>query len=313
LFAIAVLAVSVAPAVAFLAVIVFMDRREREPLPFVLRIMALGGLGAVVAALVEILLARAPLFALEGLAGAAVSSFVQIAPVEELCKIGVVLIFAWRNPNFNEENDGIVYTGASAVGFALLENVAYVSGLGIGTGILRAFSSIPLHVFTGVAAGYFIGRARFTAVPARRGGLLLAGFALAYAVHGLYDTFAMSGSEAVLLLFPLLAGLSALGIVLLKRGRKLSLARWGGTPDAKPARPPEARRAPVWMAIISRLLMGACALFWLLLLLGGASQGLARESGEGILGGILLTILPASLGVLLEITYHSRKRRARKA
>lgn len=49
-YAIAVLAVSTAPALAFLLVILRMDRQEPEPLGLVLRVIALGAASCVVAA-----------------------------------------------------------------------------------------------------------------------------------------------------------------------------------------------------------------------------------------------------------------------
>ena len=227
LYTVAVLVVSMAPALAFLVLILALDRREPEPLALVLEVLGLGAASAVVAAVLELLLEGLPLFGVPGMAGAAAVAFLQVAPVEEACKLAVVLLFAWRKPSFNEENDGIVYTGAAAIGFALLENIIYVARFGLGTGAARAFSAIPLHVFTAVLVGLAVGRARFAASRVARGRLVLGGFALAWVVHGLYDLLALSGSALVLLLLPLLAGLAAFGILALKKGRRLSLARWG--------------------------------------------------------------------------------------
>ena len=236
----AVLVVSAAPAIAFLVLILRMDRREPEPLDLVLKVIGLGAASALIAGLVERGLDSVRLFQAGGLAGAAAVSFLQVAPIEEACKLGVVLLFAWKKPAFNEENDGIVYAGASAMGFALLENILYVARGGIGTGLLRAFTSIPLHIFTGVVAGLFIGRARFAGFPRARTLLVAAGFLLAWAFHGLYDMFAMSGSALALLVLPLVAGVSTFGVIALKAGRRASLLRWGG---AAP-RPAAARSDP---------------------------------------------------------------------
>jgi RsiW-degrading membrane proteinase PrsW (M82 family) len=311
MYALAVVAVSTVPGVALMVLILRMDRREPEPLGLVAKVIGLGAAGAIVAALVELALDAAPLFhlgatsALGGLAGAAAVSFIQIAPIEEACKLAVVLLFAWGNPAFNEENDGIVYVGASALGFALLENILFVAQGGIGTGVLRAFTSIPLHLFTGVVAGLLVGRARFAA-PRARALLLLAGFGLAWLFHGLYDTLAMSQSALALLLLPLLAGLIALGIAALRKGRMASLLRWDGPAPAATKSTP-ARRAPGWMAVTSRILLAGCALFWALLAVGIAEPGPGVERGETILGGILLTVIPASLGTILEVSYHKRQ------
>ncbi len=329
IYPIAVFAVSAAPALVFLLVILRMDRQEPEPLGLVLRVIALGAAGSIVAALVEKALDGVFLFHAPGLLGAAASSFIQIAPVEELCKLGVVLLFVWQNAQFNEENDGIVYVGSSAIGFALLENILYVAQNGIGTGVLRAFTSIPLHVFAGIILGMYVGRAKFAADDRTRALLILKGFALVWFFHGLYDTFAQSGNALALLLLPLIVGVSGFGIVELRKGRAASLLRWTGRtgadttgPAARVAPPsglaphtgaPVRGKAPVWMAVVSRLLLAACACFWILLVIGLAFPDSPEGAGEGILGGILLTLIPGGMGVLLEIGYQKRKRAVGRA
>ena len=317
MYALLIILLSVAPGLAFLLLILRMDREEPEPLSLVLRIVALGGAGALVAGLVEIALDGVPLFRAPGLAGTAASSFLQVAPVEELAKLGVVLLFAWGQPAFNEENDGVVYVGASAVGFAVLENIIYVVQNGFGTGVLRAFTAIPLHVFTAVIMGLAVGRARFAATGKARVALVLGGFLIAWAAHGAYDTFAGAGNALVLLLLPLLGGVAAFGIVALKRGRRLSLLRWGkvaaaDVPPPRRADVPPPRRADVkahrrWMRVVARILIGAVIGFWALLVLGIASD--RSGAADAIAGGVLLTILPAGLAVLLEVGWRRERRR----
>lgn len=320
LYTFAVILVSVAPALAFLLLILALDRREPEPLALVLKVIGLGAASALIAALAELAVGGFPLFSVPGLAGAAAAAFIQIAPVEEACKLAVVLLFAWRKPAFNEENDGIVYTGASAIGFALLENVIYVATTGLGTGAARAFSAIPLHVFTAVLAGLHVGRARFVSSTAVRNGLVLRGFALAWLVHGLYDVLAMSESALALLLLPLLAGLATFGILALRKGRRLSLARWGSgsaavAPAQVPARTPDrpAAKPHRWLPVVSRTLLAACLLFWALLAAGMLLPGTGADPGSAVLGGVMLTIIPASLGVLLEVAWQKRRRISRAA
>lgn len=321
LYTIAVLVVSLAPALAFLVLILALDRREPEPLALVLEVMGLGAASALPAALVEIALEGLPVFSLHGLAGAAAVAFLQVAPVEEAAKLAVVLLFAWRKPSFNEENDGIVYAGASAIGFALLENVIYVARLGLEAGAARAFSAVPLHVFTAVLAGLHVGRARFAASPGRAAGLVLRGFALAWAVHGLYDMLALSGSALALLLLPLLAGLATFGVLALRTGRRLSLERWGSvaalhepapaTAAAAPSRAGSAsRRTPRhrWMPVVSRTLLAACTLFWILLTIGIVTTGAEADAGSAVLGGAVLTAIPVSLGAILEVAWQKRRR-----
>lgn len=350
LHTVVVLAVSIAPALAFLVLILALDRREPEPAALILKTVGLGAAAAVPAALVELLLGGMPIFALPGFAGAALTAFVQVAPVEEACKLAPVMALAWRRPAFNEENDGIVYTGAAAIGFAAVENILYVARFGLGAGAARAFTAIPLHVFTGVLMGLQVGRARLAAAPAARRRFLLAGFTLAWVFHGAYDMFAMSESALALLLLPLLAGLAAFGIIALRTGRRLSIARWEASPavaaqPAAEAAPPEApagtavaaapagtavepaatvpavapasvpRAAPRlrWMPVVSRLLLGASALFWALLVMGILAADQDSDRGSAALGGILLTSVPIGIGVALEVAWAKRRAQVRFA
>jgi RsiW-degrading membrane proteinase PrsW (M82 family) len=311
LYTLAVLVVSVAPALAFLVIILALDRREPEPLALVLKVIGLGA-ASIPAAMIEFILEGLPLFSRPGIAGAAAVAFIQVAPVEEACKLAVVLLYAWRKPAFNEENDGIVYAGASAIGFALLENVIYVARLGLGTGAARAFSAIPLHVFTAVLVGLPVGRARFAVSRAARNRLVLGGLALAWFVHGLYDMLALAGGAFALLLLPFLAGLAAFGILVLKKGRRLSLARWGSGSTPVPAETvASAHPTPKhrWMPVFSRVLLAASALFWILLVAGLRFTKEGAAPAEVVLGGIVLTIIPVSLGVILEVAWWKRQRR----
>ena len=217
------LVLAVLPCALLMYLILYMDRNEREPMGLVIRIMAMGGIMVLPAALIESAVGGLPFMKAVGLKNAFYEAFLSAAPIEELCKLIPVLLFAWNRPEFNEENDGIVYAGASALGFALVENVFFVLGEGLGVGVLRAVSSIPLHCFAGIVMGYYIGKARFA--PGNKLPLLLTGFAWAYFAHGLYDTLSLSGSYLVILLLPMIVVVFWVGFSVLKRGREVSLSR----------------------------------------------------------------------------------------
>ena len=323
------------PAGLLLHLILYMDRNEREPLGLVLKVMLLGALGFVPAVIIETILGRLPLLKTGGLLQAALESFLSISPAEELCKMAPVFLLVWNDPSFNEENDGIVYCGASALGFAAVENLFYVLSRGFGVGLARALTSMPLHCFAGAVAGYYIGRAKFAARG--RGRLIGTGFLLAYLAHGLYDTLAFSRSGLALLLLPMVAAIFFIGLDVLRRGRKLSLARSQcqpapvppEVPPATPVATPEnqrtdqqatavcptqpAPRSQTWKAVTGRILLGASACFWLLLAIGLAGRGGEGREGVwfGLLGGGILSFVPVLAGVLLEVSYQRVKKKDR--
>ncbi len=53
--------------------------------------------------------------------------FVVVGPVEELVKLLVVYVYAYRQPEFDEPLDGVIYATAAGLGFAAVENVIYLS------------------------------------------------------------------------------------------------------------------------------------------------------------------------------------------
>jgi RsiW-degrading membrane proteinase PrsW (M82 family) len=300
---------AVAPPIGFLIYILRFDRIEPEPLSLVLKMLFLGCLAVVPAALIEMAVLGLPVFSREGVIGSGIQSFLVVAPVEEGLKLLTVMLFAWRNRNFNERNDGIVYAATVSIGFAMAENLFYVLEHGFGVGIARALSSIPGHTFTGVIMGYFIGHARFAASRAIRNRNILGGFGIAWFLHGAYNTLALSGTAAALLVVPLVVALFLLGIRFLRKGRALSAGKWGAVPAKPPSSPSIPASRGNLRKVAARILLILSGVFWLLLLTGillDRSVG-AEDTVYAVFGGLLLTALPITVGVLMEVSCGKRR------
>ena len=157
----AALIVPMIPGVIWLWIIYRTDWYEPEPKRLVLATFALG------------ILAIGPAFAGERLAGMvypflgyieraaatgipapwpmAIGCFLVIGPCEEISKFLAVRLFVYRNKEFNEPLDGIIYAAAAALGFASLENVLYVIDwrtfhVHWGTLGVRSLLALPGHV-----------------------------------------------------------------------------------------------------------------------------------------------------------------------
>jgi protease PrsW len=189
------LALPVVPGLVWLWIFYRTDLYQPEPKRLVLATFGLGVLAIVPAFAAErAAQTLAPLAAVfDGPLGdsrpltLALVCFLVIGPAEELAKFAAVRAFAYRQRDFDEPIDGIVYAAAAALGFASLENVLYVIDFERGTVRwaalgLRSFLALPGHVIFSAMWGYALGRARFSAryrVWPR--------VALAAALHGLYD------------------------------------------------------------------------------------------------------------------------------
>jgi RsiW-degrading membrane proteinase PrsW (M82 family) len=114
-------------------------------------------------------------------------------PVEEVFK-SLVLLYLVRRGATTSFVDGAVYGFAAGIGFAIAENMLFLSRVDIDTGVivgtLRAFASSVLHGSTSAIVGMAV--AGFPLGRLRRHLLLawLVGLAVAISIHTTYNTIA---------------------------------------------------------------------------------------------------------------------------
>lgn len=183
------------PVVAIFSYVYLQDKHEPEPISLLFKTFLGGALIAPVAAIGTVLFKS--FFAIpEDPQGLVLALFVffGVALIEELGKYFVLRFYAYRQPDFNEPFDGIMYSVAVALGFAALENFLYVAHYGISVAIMRMFTAVPLHAMTGIVFGYFAGLAKFSNEPLLERTYLRRGLFLAVIFHGLYDFLAFQHS-----------------------------------------------------------------------------------------------------------------------
>ena len=200
-----------APALILLRYYVRQDRERPEPKGLIVRIFLLGIAATFLAVPLELLASMFQgLFAGFPLLMALFKAFVVAALVEEYLKLTVVRLFAYRNRNFDEIMDGVVYTIVASLGFACMENILYVLGGTVWTALTRAVTAIPLHATASGLMGYYLGQAKFAPSPQMERALINRGLRIAIFVHGAYDflLFAAPLLGTVLLvgLVPLIIG-----------------------------------------------------------------------------------------------------------
>jgi RsiW-degrading membrane proteinase PrsW (M82 family) len=203
------------PLPLYVALALWIDRFEPEPRSLLATAFLWGASVAVlVAALLNALADRA--------LGEALGSTVAGPAVEELAKGAILVALYRRRPDeFDGIIDGLIYASMAGLGFAFVENIAYYAralandgagGLAVTftlRGVLAPFSH-PL--FTSMA-GLGLGLARQTSIPAVKRVAPFVGFAIAIALHGLWNKAAALGCVFFVVYF--LVMLPAVGIVLL--------------------------------------------------------------------------------------------------
>ena len=145
---------------------------------------------------------------MSNLIGLAMYIFIGVALIEEFSKWIVNYKISYNNPEFHDLYDSILYATFVALGFACFENILYVFQNGIITGLMRAVTAVPGHVFDGVFLGYYLGLAKINSVNSRKDHVkknLIFSLLIPTITHGLYDYLLYSFVLTKNLLFILLA------------------------------------------------------------------------------------------------------------
>jgi RsiW-degrading membrane proteinase PrsW (M82 family) len=177
---------SIGPGLLWLWYFYQQDRYEPEPLKMVFKVFLAGLLMVIPAGLLEQLWRGQILSAVRAgnWPSFLVMAFLVIALIEESLKTGFLWWLIGRNKELDEPVDGIIYGITLGLGFASLENLIWASAFGFGVAALRAVITTLAHAtFTGWM-GYFIAKYK---LQSQKFSILISGFLLAWASHGLYD------------------------------------------------------------------------------------------------------------------------------
>ena len=122
-------------------------------------------------------------------------AFLMAAIPEELAKFFMLWLVLRKNPFFDEHFDGIVYAVCVGLGFAALENIAYLfDGIDdwswIRIGVIRALFSVPGHYFDAILMGYYYSIYHFGIDRSVKTQIMI--LAAPILAHGLFDAILMS-------------------------------------------------------------------------------------------------------------------------
>ncbi len=210
----AVLLASLAPVFIILFYIYFRDKYDKEPLGLLIKALLLG-----IAIVVPVIFVERMLMTMmpqsSKVAEAAYHAFVVAGSTEELFKFLALYLLVWKNPNFNEKFDGIVYAVFVSLGFAGVENVLYVMDGGMQTALIRAITAVPAHAIFGITMGYYLGIAHM--YQELKGKYLGRALLVPIILHGIYDFILMVEVGWLLLLFiPYVVALYIMGMKKMK-------------------------------------------------------------------------------------------------
>lgn len=224
-------ALAIIPGLLILIYVYSKDKVEKEPLSLIVKLIFLGVISCLIAGFAESFTETfLPKYPGGSLPNALINSFVLAGFWEELLKYIMLRKGSWNSKYFNYRFDAIVYSVSVAVGFAIFENIMYVSQYGLETAVVRAFTAVPLHAFCGITMGVFYAYEKKSFIYGQKFTSLkfkLLAFLIPLAVHGTYDTFAFLRTYYAT--YMLLAFVIVLYIIAVKTIKSLSAAdRYSG-------------------------------------------------------------------------------------
>lgn len=182
----ALLAIAMAPGVAIGVYIYLKDQHEKEPISLLVKSFFYGVFSTFVTLFISGIISQFVAINDRDVSEQAVHAFLIVALVEESSKFIFVRGILYRNKNFNEPFDGIVYAVMVSMGFATFENIFYVADGGLSVALTRMFTSVPAHATFGVLMGYFLGKAKF---EHKKSYYAFHALGIATLFHGAYDYF----------------------------------------------------------------------------------------------------------------------------
>ena len=192
-----VLLTTILPSVLMLSLILYSDRKSREPIPMILICILSGAFTICFSLIIDKLIVtlnivNASMFPSQN--SYSVYRIMVLAGVEEYAKLLVLHLFLYKNKSYDDIYDGFVYSSIIALSFSVIETVLYVfreptfSEM-TSLAILRNFTSIPLHIVCGVVMGYFISLQKFSKTKFRKITNLIGSLFIPTLVHTIYNVF----------------------------------------------------------------------------------------------------------------------------
>ena len=192
-----VLLITILPSVLMLSLILYSDRKSREPIPMILICILSGAFTICFSIVIDKLiltlnLIDASMFPSQN--SYSVYRIMVLAGVEEYAKLLILHLFLYKNKSYDDIYDGFVYSSIIALSFSLIETIMYVfreqtfSEM-TSLAILRNFTSIPLHIVCGIVMGYFISLQKFSRTRGRKLLNLILSLFVPTIIHTIYNVF----------------------------------------------------------------------------------------------------------------------------
>ncbi|MBR3490604.1 MAG: PrsW family intramembrane metalloprotease [Bacilli bacterium] len=193
---IVVLAITILPSILMFGLIMYSDRKSREPVTMILIAVLSGVFTICISLLIDKYILKSNFFTnlFNTYKSLNLTRIAILALVEEFAKLTALYVFISHNKAYDDIYDGFVYSAVIALSFALIETFLYVIREDSYTNmsslaLLRNFTTIPLHITCGIVMGYYVSISKFSRLKEKKFVLLLKGLLIPMLIHTTYNLF----------------------------------------------------------------------------------------------------------------------------
>lgn len=188
---------------------VYKNDKHKEPFRILISLFLFGivsaigviGLSAVLEKLIPILAKDTSIMNIPELF---IKVFIEIAFIEELCKWFIVYFLGYKNLEFDETYDIIIYSIFVALGFATIENIIYIlREHTIQIAVERAIFSVPAHTAYAIFMSYYLCKAKINRLKGNNKEKVDIAFSIIVPTiaHGIFDFCLFANNEFYLIMF----------------------------------------------------------------------------------------------------------------
>ena len=192
-----VLLLTIVPSILLLMLILYSDRKSREPLLMILICVFSGAFTICLSLIIDKIILKSHLIVGDLFIDVNtynVYKILLLAGVEEYAKLLILYIFLYRNRDYDDIYDGFVYSSIIALSFSLVETFMYVFSESTYTdmtslAVLRNFTAIPLHIACGIVMGYFVSLEKFSRKKRNKFRNMICALMIPTLIHTIYNVF----------------------------------------------------------------------------------------------------------------------------
>lgn len=227
-----VLILSLVPTIILLALVLYSDKKSREPISLLLICIFSGFFTISFSMLLgKIALPQLDVFkdVIFDVKSFNVIKIVILAMIEEYAKLIILYVFMSHNKKFDDIYDGFVYSALIALSFAGMETILYVFNEATyqdmtSLAVLRDITTIPLHLVCGIAMGYYVAIERFSKTKFHKIRKIAKSILIPTFIHSVYNSFfsltminLRSKSYALIVILIFLLSIYAIGVAYLRK------------------------------------------------------------------------------------------------